>query len=186
MLPSQSVISLTCRDQLRERRHSGLFPRPSGGLFHNLPARPPSSPLPPGAGAQLPRLSFRALRDLREARPRRVVDIFWNSRGSRLHDGVRLCLCRFLVHFFHLSSSNAFFNSSSFGAAPCHFGLFSMNETPLPLTVFAMMHHGPFSFFAFSKAGTISLKSWPSISMILKPKDLHRSVKGSILLVTAT
>src|SRR5699024_507778 len=67
------------------------------------------------------------------------------------------------------SSAIAILYSSSFGAFPCQPALFSMNETPFPFTVLAMIAVGhPFTVFASLNAASIWSKSFPSILITWK------------------
>src|SRR5262249_2290379 len=70
--------------------------------------------------------------------------------------------------------------SAGFGALPCHSGSFSMNDTPLPLTVWATMNTGrSLMVSAWSRALSIWPRSWPSTSRTAHPKALHLSATGS-------
>ena len=61
-----------------------------------------------------------------------------------------------------------------------------MNETPLPLTVWAMITLGrPFTAFAASQAATIAATSWPSHSITFQPKARHLSGMGSTGMIAA-
>src|SRR5262249_32047420 len=79
------------------------------------------------------------------------------------------------------TSRIALIASAGFGALPCHSGSFSMNDTPLPLTVCATMKVGtPVVASAWSSAFVICPMSWPSISTTGQPNDCHLAVTGSI------
>src|SRR5207245_11339667 len=70
--------------------------------------------------------------------------------------------------------------SAGFGALPCHSGSFSMNDTPLPFTVWATMKVGvPRVASAWSSAFAIWATSWPSISTTGQPNACHLAVTGS-------
>src|SRR4029077_1911542 len=70
--------------------------------------------------------------------------------------------------------------SSGFGALPCHSGSFSMNETPLPLTVWATMKVGaPLLASAWSRALSTWAMSCPLTSSTGQPNALSLSVIGS-------
>ncbi len=77
--------------------------------------------------------------------------------------------------------------SSGFGALPCHSGLFSMNDTPLPLTVWATMNVGtPRLASAWSSALLMCAMSWPLISSTGQPKLCHLATSGSRSQILAT
>src|ERR1700704_2581340 len=78
------------------------------------------------------------------------------------------------------SSARASFNSSSLVAAPWYLILFSMNETPFPLTVRAMTAVGrPRVRWASSIAAKIWRKSCPSIVRTYQLNASHFSASGS-------
>lgn len=97
--------------------------------------------------------------------------------------------CNFL--FAHINYASSFLSAavnsaraaaccSSFGALPCQETLFSMNETPLPLTDFCTITLGlPLQAFAFSNASAICSKSCASMTMTFQPKAANFSGIGS-------
>ena len=69
--------------------------------------------------------------------------------------------------------------SSGFGALPCHSGLFSMNDTPLPLTVWATISAADRRGLGLVERLVDLGRSWPSISITGQPKACHLATSGS-------
>src|ERR1700676_5088097 len=77
-----------------------------------------------------------------------------------------------------LSAVNS--SSSRSFTLPCQSGDPSMNETPRPLTVFAIITVGLTEiFFASVNAALICWKSWPSISITCQRNASHLARRGS-------
>ena len=71
---------------------------------------------------------------------------------------------------------------SAFGALPCQSQSFSMKETPLPLTLWAMMTVGlPLYARAAAKAASSSPKSCAEHSTTFQPKARNLSAEGANL-----
>ena len=86
------------------------------------------------------------------------VAVFLAQRDQRLAEGLARGHAELEFKFrggrHYCNSCSARFTSSGVGAVPWNFGLFSMNETPLPLMVWAMTAVGlPFGGRRFLKRG---------------------------------
>ena len=65
-------------------------------------------------------------------------------------------------------------------ASPCQPGLSSMNETPLPFTVRAMIAVGRDPERARPNASSISSRSWPSMTIASQPNAFARAAYASV------
>ena len=72
--------------------------------------------------------------------------------------------------FFHSNSLYAILFSSSVSILVCHFGTFSINETPLPLIVLHITHNGFLAGLYLKASVILSILCPSSTSIMLIPK----------------